>query len=104
MLPSDDLGLGSMRLLDVDNRCVVPAMMDVGFLIGSEDVIHRWCLPRLSIKVDALGGVLSQVVCKFPLIGVYYGQCSEICGAFHRFMPIVVERCLPENFIRWAKG
>nr|YP_009059443.1 cytochrome c oxidase subunit II [Philometroides sanguineus]AIN37108.1 cytochrome c oxidase subunit II [Philometroides sanguineus] len=104
MLPSDEMSSGSVHLLDVDNRSVVPVGMNVSFLIGSEDVIHSWSLPSMSVKVDALSGVLSQVVCNFPLVGVYYGQCSEICGAFHSFMPIVVESCLSENFINWVVG
>nr|WAX01708.1 cytochrome c oxidase subunit 2 [Philometra sp. HZ-2022] len=104
MVPSSELDSGSIRLLDVDNRSVVPMGMNISFLIGSEDVIHSWSLPSLSVKVDAISGMLTQVVCNFPLVGVYYGQCSEICGAFHSFMPIVVESCLSENFINWITG
>lgn len=104
MLPSEDIILGDLRLLDVDNRCVIPRGVRVGFLIGSEDVIHSWALPCMSIKVDAVGGAISRVTCVFPLIGLYYGQCSEICGAYHSFIPIVIESTIRENFVKWVAG
>lgn len=102
--PVDELAIGGFRLLDVDNRCVIPCGLFVGFLITSDDVIHCWTLPSICIKTDALAGVLNHILCIFPILGVFYGQCSEICGAFHRFMPIVVESTLPENFIRWLSS
>nr|YP_009442449.1 cytochrome c oxidase subunit II [Camallanus cotti]ATO58499.1 cytochrome c oxidase subunit 2 [Camallanus cotti] len=101
MSPVDELAMGGFRLLDVDNRCVVPCGLHVGFMITSDDVIHCWTLPSLSIKADALSGVLGHLICTFPILGVFYGQCSEICGAFHSFMPIVVESTLPQSFINW---
>lgn len=104
ILRIDDLSLGDYRLLDVDNRCVVPRGVGIRFRITSDDVIHSWSLPSMALKVDAIGGMMNRIVCNFPLVGVFYGQCSEICGAYHSFMPIVLEVTLPENFISWVVG
>ena len=77
--------------LDVDNRLVLPSISNILFLITSVDVLHSWTVPRLGIKIDACPGRLNYLTCRVPAAGVYYGQCSEICGSNHRFMPIVVE-------------
>ena len=77
--------------LDVDNRLILPTLSTVMFLITSADVIHSWTVPSLGIKTDAIPGRLNYLSSLVPLSGVYYGQCSEICGANHSFMPIVVE-------------
>jgi len=69
----------------------LPVLTDVRFCISSGDVIHAWSLNSLSIKIDAISGIISVFFYNFPLIGVFYGQCSEICGANHSFMPIVLE-------------
>lgn len=95
----DSLNIGEFRLLEVDNRCVVPCDTNIRFCVTSADVIHSWALPSLCIKLDAMSGILRTVTCNFPLIGVFYGQCSEICGANHSFMPIVLEVTLLENFV-----
>lgn len=87
----DMLNLGDMRQFDVDNRCVLPFGVDVRFCVSSGDVIHAWALNSLGIKLDAMSGIISVFFYSFPLIGVYFGQCSEICGANHRFIPIVLE-------------
>nr|YP_009024231.1 cytochrome c oxidase subunit II [Oesophagostomum columbianum]AGL61173.1 cytochrome c oxidase subunit 2 [Oesophagostomum columbianum] len=98
----DQLNLGEPRLLEVDNRCVVPCDTNIRFCITSADVIHSWALPTMSIKLDAMSGILSTLCYSFPMVGVFYGQCSEICGANHSFMPIAVEVTLLDNFKSWC--
>lgn len=98
----DSLNLGESRLLEVDNRCIVPSDVNIRFCITSADVIHSWAIPTFSIKLDAMRGVLSTVFYNFQTIGIYYGQCSEICGANHSFMPIVLEVTLLDNFKSWC--
>nr|YP_009050212.1 cytochrome c oxidase subunit II [Nematodirus spathiger]AGZ64200.1 cytochrome c oxidase subunit 2 [Nematodirus spathiger] len=98
----DQLELGEPRLLEADNRCVVPNDSNIRFCITSADVIHSWALPSLSVKLDAMSGILSTLCYSFPKIGVFYGQCSEICGANHSFMPIVLEVTLMDNFKSWC--
>lgn len=102
MKSTDSLLLGEFRLLEVDNRCVVPSDVNVRFCITSADVIHSWAIPSFSIKLDAISGVLSTVSYNFPIVGVFYGQCSEICGANHSFIPIVLEVTLIDNFKSWC--
>ena len=77
--------------LDVDNRLVLPTIANILFLITSADVLHSWTVPTLGIKVDAMPGRLNYLTSKTMFSGVYYGQCSEICGSNHSFMPIVLE-------------
>jgi len=85
--------------LDVDNRLVLPTLSTVMFLVTSADVIHSWTVPSLGIKTDAIPGRLNYISSLVPLSGIYYGQCREICGANHRFMPIVVEFVTVECFL-----
>lgn len=91
MIPEDDLTTGDLRLLEVDNRIVVPTNTNIRMIITAADVIHSWAVPSLGVKLDAIPGRLNQVAFLATREGVYYGQCSEICGANHAFMPIVVE-------------
>jgi len=90
MLPENELPLGFFRNLEVDNRLIVPIEVRIRFLITSLDVIHCWVVPSLGIKADATPGRLLQVPCFIKRSSVFYGQCSEICGINHAFMPIVV--------------
>lgn len=90
MVITDSLELGQRRLLEVDNPLVVPCSVGLRFLITSADVLHAWTLPQLGIKVDAVPGRLSQYISMIRRPGIFYGQCSEICGVAHAFMPIVV--------------
>ena len=101
MLPTEELETNGFRLLDVDNRIVVPTETSVRLLITSADVIHSWAVPTLGIKTDAIPGRLNQTrfFIKYP--GVYYGQCSEICGANHSFIPIVLEAVVIKDFTAW---
>jgi len=90
MLPENELPLGFFRNLEVDNRLVIPMFYNLRFLITSLDVIHSWAIPSLGIKVDATPGRLLQVPCYLNRASIFYGQCSEICGINHAFMPIVI--------------
>nr|YP_010239428.1 cytochrome c oxidase subunit II [Haloa japonica]QTF74798.1 cytochrome c oxidase subunit II [Haloa japonica] len=91
MLPESDLKFGDHRLLEVDNRAVVPYQMDTTVITTSADVLHAWTLPSAGVKMDAVPGRLNSMNMFLEKPGVFYGQCSEICGANHSFMPIVVE-------------
>jgi len=90
MVITDSLQLGEQRLLEVDNPLVVPCNVGLRFLITSSDVLHAWAIPELGIKVDAVPGRLSQFISMIRRPGVFFGQCSEICGVAHAFMPIVI--------------
>jgi cytochrome c oxidase subunit 2 len=98
----DILVLGDIRQLDVDNRCVVPCDLNIRFCVSSRDVIHAWSLNGLCVKLDAIRGIISVFLYSFPLVGVFYGQCSEICGANHSYIPIVLEVSLFSLFGGWC--
>jgi cytochrome c oxidase subunit 2 len=88
---TNSLELRVLRLLEVDNRLIIPWNEHVRFLISSADVLHSWSIPSLGVKMDACPGRLNQVSLFLNRPGVFYGQCSEICGVNHSFMPICVE-------------
>lgn len=90
ILPTDDLELGMLRLLEVDNRVLLPLKTHIRLLITSADVLHSWAIPSLGIKVDACPGRLNQSTVYIKRPGLYFGQCSEICGVNHGFMPIAI--------------
>nr|YP_003934400.1 cytochrome c oxidase subunit II [Eualetes tulipa]ADI79409.1 cytochrome c oxidase subunit 2 [Eualetes tulipa] len=102
MCPTVDLEPGDYRLLEVDNRVVLPVNTDVRVLVTSSDVIHSWTVPALGVKADAVPGRLNQLSMHMNNLGVFYGQCSEICGANHSFMPIVVEVIPLKEFMVWS--
>lgn len=102
MIPEDDLELGQLRLLDVDNRVVVPVNTHIRLIITSADVLHSWAVPSLGVKCDAVPGRLNQVNMFVKREGVFYGQCSELCGANHGFMPIVVEAVPLKEYVSWV--
>ena len=94
MLPPKDgieERLSKFRLLEVDNPIFIPRCEYIRLLVTGGDVIHRFCIPSMGIKVDAVPGRLNQTHFLPLKLGRYYGQCSEICGANHRFMPINME-------------
>jgi len=97
MLPIDELKVNSLRLLEVDNSLLLPVDFPIKFLITSDDVIHSWAVPSLGIKVDAVPGRLNQIFTIINRIGTFYGQCSELCGIQHGFMPIKVESFFETN-------
>jgi cytochrome c oxidase subunit 2 len=103
MIPEDDLELGQLRLLEVDNRVVVPVQTHLRVITTSADVLHSWAVPSLGVKCDAVPGRLNQSSVFLKREGVFYGQCSELCGANHGFMPIVVEGVPMESYISWIK-
>jgi len=102
MISVSDLTKGSFRLLEVDNRVVLPINTHIRLLVTAADVLHSWAVPSFGIKVDACPGRLSQASLFIKREGVYYGQCSEICGVNHGFMPIVVSAVKPSMFEAWA--
>jgi cytochrome c oxidase subunit 2 len=98
-VPDSDLEVGALRMLEVDNRVIVPELTHIRFALTSGDVIHSFACPSLGIKCDAYPGRLNQVITYITREGVYYGQCSEICGILHSSMPIVIESVSIEEFI-----
>ncbi|KAH0658248.1 hypothetical protein KY289_026996 [Solanum tuberosum] len=90
-IPEDDLELGQSRLLEVDNRVVLPAKSHIRFIVTFVDVPHSWVVPSLGVKCDDVPGHLNQTSILVQREGVYYGQCSEICGTNHASMPIIVK-------------
>nr|AYN50437.1 cytochrome c oxidase subunit 2 [Dichotrachelus manueli] len=101
MIPSNELKPFNFRLLDVDNRMIVPYMTQIRLIITSADVIHSWTIPSLAIKIDGTPGRLNQANFSINRTGLLYGQCSEICGTNHSFMPIVVESVSSNYFLKW---
>jgi len=104
IIPSNELSEDGFRLLDVDNRTVLPMNTQIRVLIRAADVIHSWTVPALGVKADAIPGRLNQVSFLINRPGLFYGQCSEICGANHRFMPIVVESVSVKSFLNWISS
>lgn len=104
MIPTSDLVTGSFRLLEVDNRVVLPINTHIRVLVTAADVLHSWAIPSFGIKIDATPGRLSQVSLFIKRQGVYYGQCSEICGVNHGFMPIVVRGVTTDRFTSWISA
>nr|YP_009489429.1 cytochrome c oxidase subunit II [Anomaloglossus degranvillei]YP_009489442.1 cytochrome c oxidase subunit II [Anomaloglossus blanci]AWG47129.1 cytochrome c oxidase subunit II [Anomaloglossus degranvillei]AWG47168.1 cytochrome c oxidase subunit II [Anomaloglossus blanci] len=104
MISSKDLMPGQFRLLEVDNRMTTPIGMATRMLISAEDVLHSWAVPTLGVKTDAIPGRLNQASFLISRPGVYYGQCSEICGANHSFMPIVIESLPIKEFLNWTSA
>ena len=102
MVASNELSKGALRLLEVDNRCVLPVRTHIKLLVTSTDVLHSWSVPSFGIKIDACPGRLSQGALFIKRVGVYYGQCSEICGVNHGFMPVVVQGVTENDFKRWV--
>lgn len=102
MLTDEDAAkAGEPRLLGVDNRIVVPVGKTVRMIITSADVIHSWTIPAFGAKIDGVPGKLNETWFKAEREGVFYGQCSELCGARHAFMPIAVEVVSQERFDEW---
>jgi cytochrome c oxidase subunit 2 len=101
MVNTEDLKRGGLRLLEVDHRVVLPTRTHIRLLITSSDVIHSWAVPAFGVKLDATPGRLSQTSIYIKRSGVFYGQCSEICGINHGFMPIVVKAVGKRRFLSW---
>jgi cytochrome c oxidase subunit 2 len=95
--------LGQMRLIEVDNRVVLPAQNLIRVLVSSVDVLHSWAMPSIGVKVDAVPGRINQLGLENYSTSLNYGQCSEICGANHRFIPIVLEIVPRGVFLNWVQ-
>nr|ACC86234.1 cytochrome c oxidase subunit II [Stomoxys calcitrans] len=104
MIPTNELNLENFRLLDVDNRVILPMNSQIRILVTAADVIHSWTVPALGVKVDGTPGRLNQTNFLINRPGLFYGQCSEICGANHSFMPIVIESIPVNYFIKWISN
>nr|ABY55909.1 cytochrome oxidase subunit II [Pterostichus morionides] len=91
----------NFRLLDVDNRIILPFNTQIRTLVTATDVIHSWTVPALGVKIDATPGRLNQTNFFMNRSGLFYGQCSEICGSNHSFMPIVIESVMINTFMKW---
>jgi cytochrome c oxidase subunit 2 len=102
MIIDSDLSIGQLRLLEVDNRVILPANTHIRALITSTDVLHSWAIPSLGVKMDACPGRLNQVSLFIKRQGIFFGQCSEICGIQHGFMPIVIEAISVEDYVKWV--
>nr|YP_011009647.1 cytochrome c oxidase subunit II [Hygia lativentris]WPV77639.1 cytochrome c oxidase subunit II [Hygia lativentris] len=104
MKPTSELMNNEFRLLDVDNRVILPMNTQIRVLVTAADVLHSWTVPSLGIKIDAIPGRLNQGSFNINRPGLMFGQCSEICGANHSFMPIVIESVPTNMFIKWLNS
>nr|UPL65948.1 cytochrome c oxidase subunit II [Mystilus priamus] len=104
MKPTNINSSEEFRLLEVDNRVILPMKSNIRILVTSSDVIHSWAIPNLGIKIDGTPGRLNQSMLSINRPGLMYGQCSEICGANHSFMPIVIESISMNMFLDWLKS
>nr|WBU10827.1 cytochrome c oxidase subunit 2 [Malassezia nana] len=104
MVPESDLDDGQLRLLDVDNNVVVPVNTNIRFIVTGQDVIHSFAVPSLGMKVDGIPGRLNQTSTIVEREGLFYGQCSELCGILHGFMPICIEAVSPEKYLEWMES
>jgi cytochrome c oxidase subunit 2 len=102
MIPESDLETGQFRLLEVDNRLVIPVDCHIRLIVTGSDVLHAFAVPSLGIKLDAVPGRLNQVSILAERTGTFYGQCSELCGVLHGFMPIAVEAVSIQDYLAWV--
>lgn len=101
MIPSDSLKLGQLRLLEVDNKVLLPTNTHIQVITSSVDVLHCWSVPALGMKLDCCPGRLNETMLFIRRPGIFYGQCSEICGINHGFMPIVVKSVSISEYLAW---
>lgn len=104
IIKDKDIKPGQLRLLEVDNRVVLPVDTNIRIQTTAADVIHAWAMPAFGVKIDAVPGRLNETWVRIDKEGVYRGQCSELCGAYHGFMPIVVEAVSRKKFAEWVKS
>nr|AWN56314.1 cytochrome c oxidase subunit 2 [Nephaspis sp. DPP-2018] len=104
MIQPMELNAQDFRLLEVDNRTILPYESLIRSLVCSTDVIHSWAVPSSGVKIDASPGRLNQFSFSLNRAGIFFGQCSEICGSNHSFMPIMIESISPLSFIKWLKS
>ncbi|CAB4070531.1 cytochrome c oxidase subunit II (mitochondrion) [Lepeophtheirus salmonis] len=103
MVPSSDTKLGQMRLLESDVALTLPIKSMLQLMVSSKDVLHAWAVPSLGVKMDAVPGRINTLSMYSFRPGLYFGQCSEICGAHHSFMPILLEMVSVDDFASWLK-
>ncbi|MCH7540928.1 MAG: cytochrome c oxidase subunit II [Proteobacteria bacterium] len=103
IVEEEDLEPGQLRLLEVDNRVVLPVDTNIRLLVTAEDVLHSWAVPAFGIKIDAVPGRLNETWVRIEREGVYYGQCSELCGVRHGYMPVAVEAVSKDAFASWVE-
>ena len=101
MIPTSELEYEQLRLLEVDNKVILPIQTHIRLIITATDVLHSWAVPSLGVKTDAVPGRLNQASLFINRYGTFYGQCSEICGVNHGFMPIVVKGVSVSEYINW---
>jgi cytochrome c oxidase subunit 2 len=104
MVPESDLELGQLRLLEVDNKVIIPVDTHIRFIVTGTDVIHAFTSPSLGLKIDAVPGRLNQTSVIVDRELTSYGQCSEICGIYHGFMPSVIKAVSQEEFLVWLEN
>lgn len=104
IIPRNELNNSEFRLLEVNNRTIIPFKTQIRILVSSADVIHSWTVPRLGVKTDANPGRLNQIYFFIKQPKILFGQCSEICGSIHSFIPIVLESISKNDFIKWLKN
>lgn len=104
MVPDADIKPGQMRLLETDNPVVLPVDTTIRFQITAADVLHAFAVPAFGVKIDAVPGKLNETWTRIEKPGTYYGQCSELCGQGHGFMPIMIKAVSKEEFAEWVKG
>lgn len=102
--PQTDLSITDTRLLETDNNIVLPLNTQIRVITTAADVIHAWTIPVLGVKADAVPGRLNQIIFSIKRPGIFYGQCSEICGANHRFIPIKIEAVPINIFTKWVSN
>ena len=103
MIADADLQEGQPRLLATDNHVVLPVQTDIRLLTTASDVLHSWAMPSLGVKMDAVPGRINETWLRIEAPGMYYGQCSELCGDYHGFMPIAIEAVSKEDFEAWVQ-
>ena len=103
LVPESDLEAGNLRMLEVDNKVILPELTHTRFMVSAADVIHSFACPSLGIKCDAYPGRLNQFSVLINRLGTFYGQCSEICGILHSSMPIVLESVPLVKFLSWLQ-
>ncbi|MCY4405402.1 MAG: cytochrome c oxidase subunit II, partial [Rhodospirillaceae bacterium] len=102
MLEDDELEEGQPRLLATDEAVVLPVGAKIRLLTTADDVIHSWAIPALGVKMDSVPGRVNETWFQINREGTYYGQCSELCGTLHGFMPIMIEAVSQEDFDAWV--
>ena len=103
MIPEEELEEGQYRLLETDERVIVPVDTTIRMFVTADDVIHAWAVPGFGVKIDGIPGRVNETWFRATKEGVVYGQCSELCGAYHAFMPIAVEVVSKEKYAEWAE-